>query len=281
MRTGRPASVRIDLAAQAKAAGFLRKRIELREIVTTKAQEADLARLYVAVVRIWAEGARNRILPAYRRSLEQVRASDGLTIDRAGDVEVEIEAVESEAVRSVLTFRGLFQAWADLLQRWHMRKIIDALRYSTKVDLSTQLHAQDVAETIEDVLARNVALVRDISDQARGRIADIVFRGLQNRTPVREIAKEINKAIQLGRDRSLRVAMDQTQKLSASLDRERQLQLGMTSFEWLHSGKLHFRPEHKARNGKTFLWASEVGRNDPPGFKPFCGCKAKGVLELD
>jgi len=272
--------MKINLAAQSRAAGVRRKTVEMREIVPTKAQETDLARLYIAVMRVWANGARDRIMPAYRASLAQQMA-DGLTLDRAGDVEVEIEAVEGEAVRSIFTFRGLFQAWANAFQRWHMRKIVDQLRYATNVDLGTQLHAGDVAETIEDVLARNVALVRNVSDQARGRIADIVFRGLQNRTPARDVAKEINAALQLGRDRSLRIASDQLQKLSAALDQERQEQLGMTEFEWMHSGKLHYRPEHLARNGKTFAWNSEVGRNDPPGRAPFCGCKAKGILRLD
>lgn len=272
--------MRINLAAQAKAAGVRRKRIVLTKIAPTKAQETDLARLYMAVVRIWAEGARDRILPAYRRSLAQ-QAADGLTIDRAGDVEVEIEAVDQQAVRTIFTFRGLFQAWADLFQRWHMRRIIDALRYPTNVDLTTQLHPEDVAETIEDVLSRNVALIRDVSDETRGRIADIVFRGLQNRTPAREVAREISKATGMARDRALRIASDQTSKLSSALDRERQLQLGMFSFEWLHSGKVHYRPEHKARDKKVFRWDSEVGRNDPPGFAIFCGCKAKGVLEID
>lgn len=273
--------MKIDLAAQAKAAGVRRKRVEVREIVPTKAQETDLARLYMAVVRIWAEGARNRIMPAYKRSLAEQRVADTIVRDRAGDVEVEIEAIDGEAVRSIFTFRGLFQAWADAFQRWHMRKVVEGLRYPTNVDLSTQLHAGDVAETIEDVLARNVALVRDVSDQARGRISDIVFRGLQNRTNSRQVAKEINEALQLGRQRSLRIASDQLQKLSSSLDRQRHLQLGITSFTWVHSGKIHYRPEHKARNGKTFMWASEVGRNDPPGYQPFCGCKARPVVEID
>jgi len=272
--------MKIDLAAQARAAGVRRKTIEMREIVPTKAQETDLARLYIAIMRVWAVGVRNRILPAYRRSLEQQRANDALTQDRAGDVEVEIGAVEGEAVRSIFTFRGLFQAWADAFQRWHMRKIVDMLRYSTNIDLTTQLHAGDVAETIEDVLARNVALVRNVSDQARGRIADAVFRGLQNRTPARDIAKEINEALGLGRDRSLRIASDQLQKLSAALDQERQEQLGATSFIWVHSGKRHPRIEHLERNGKEFDWKSEVGRNDPPGRAINCGCKARMVLKL-
>ncbi|MFC6487354.1 phage minor head protein [Nitratireductor sp. GCM10026969] len=271
----------IELARQAKAAGVRRKRIEAPKIEPTKAQQDDLARLYMRTVRIWVSGTAERIKPAYGRALAEQRASDALVRDRAGDVEVEIEAVNNEAVRSVFTFRGLFQQWAEQLQLWHMRRFVSALTYSTNVDLTTQLHPADVEDTVEDVIARNMALIRNVSDQTRGRISDIVFRGLQNRTPTREVAREIAKATGMARRRALNIAMDQTQKLSASLDQQRQLQVGMTRFEWIHSGKKHFRPEHLARNGEVFKWNSGVGRDDPPGQAPFCGCKAKGVLEVD
>jgi SPP1 gp7 family putative phage head morphogenesis protein len=273
--------MKIDLRRMAKAQGIRKPRIETAAIVTTKAQADDLARLYIRTVRIWAVGARDRIKPAYARALTEQKAMGGLTLDRAGDVEVEIEAVNNEAVRSIFTFRGLLQSWAETIQSWHMRRFVSQLVYSTNVDLSTQMHAGEVQETIEDVLARNMALIRDVSDQARGRISDILFRGLQNRTPVKEVAAEIAKVTGLARTRALNIASDQTVKLSASLDRQRQLQVGMTSFEWRHSGKLHYRPAHKARNGKAFAWNSDVARNDAPGMAPFCGCKTKGVLELD
>lgn len=271
--------MKIDLAAQARAAGVRRKTVELREIVPTKAQENDLARLYVAVVRVWAEGVRERIIPAYRRSLVQ-QTTDALMLDRAGDVEAVIEIVGEQAARAIVSFRGLFEGWVDRVSRWHLGRVVRSLKYATNVDLSTQLHTGDVAGTIEDVLSRNVALIRNVSDQTRGRISDIVFRGLQTRTPARDVAREISKAVGMGRDRSLRIAMDQTQKLSASLDRDRQLQLGMTSFEWIHSRKKHPRQEHIERDGKVYEWSGDVGRNDPPGQAPFCGCKAKGILEL-
>jgi len=83
----------------------------------------------------------------------------------------------------------------------------------------------------------------------------------------------------LARKRALRVAIDQTVKLSAALDRQRQFELGFDSFRWSHSGKVHYRPEHLARDGKVFSWDSEVAKNDPPGFQPFCGCRAAAYLD--
>jgi SPP1 gp7 family putative phage head morphogenesis protein len=262
----------VDLKALLKARG--RKRdLTLRPINTTKAQARALARLYAPVMQVWAEGAKARIIPAYARSLAS------FTGDSPADIEAEIEATDEGAVRATFDFRAMFQEWAESLMAWHVNQLASQLTYSTNVDVTTPLGG--ARGTVADALARNTSLIRNVSDEARGRISDIVFRGLQNRTPVRDVAAEINKAVGLGRARSLRIASDQTVKLSASLDELRQRQLGFDSFIWRHSGKVHFRPEHKDRDGQAFSWDSEVAKNDPPGYAPFCGCKAIAHMSMD
>jgi hypothetical protein len=252
---------RVPLRAILQAQG--RKRpLTLRPITTTKAQARALARIYAPIMQVWADGVRDRILPTYARSLAT------FTGDSPADLEIEIEAVDEEAVRATFDFRAFFREWAEQLALWHVNRIGQQLTYATNVDLTTQLGGAQ--GTIDDLLARNVSLVRDVSDQARGRIADIVFRGLQARTPIRDVARELNDALDLGRARSVRIASDQTVKLSAALDRVRQEQLGFTEFVWQHSGKLHYRPEHKERDGKVFSWESDVALTDPPGQAPFC-----------
>ncbi len=162
---------------------------------------------------------------------------------------------------------------------WHVNRIAAQLTYADNATLRTVLGP--ATETLEDYLVRNVALVRDVSDQTRGRISDIVFRGLQNRTPARDVARVIAEATGLGRKRSLRIASDQLNKLTGSLDQLRQEQLGFDSFVWRHSGKLHPRLDHLARDGNVYRWDSDVARNDPPGYLPFCGCRAMAHMELD
>lgn len=262
----------VDLKAILKARG--RKRaLTLRPIQTTKAQARALARLYAPVMQEWADGAKERVLPAYARSLAT------FTGDSPADIETAIDVVDERAVRATIDFRAMFPQWAGSVEQWHTNQIAGQLSYATNIDLSTQLGG--ARGTIADALARNTSLVRNVSDEARGRISDIVFRGLQNRTPVRDVAAEINKAVGLGKERSLRIASDQTVKLSASLDELRQRQLGFDSFIWRHSGKVHFRVDHKARDGVEFSWDSEVAKNDPPGYAPFCGCKAIAHMSMD
>lgn len=251
-----------------------RKRpLTLRPIFPTKAQERSLYQAYMRVLNVWREGARDRILPAYAASLSV------LTNDAAADIAAEIAATEDGAVRAVFDFSSWFTGWADQLVLWHVNRIGSQLTYATNVDLTSSLGS--AGDTVDDFLQRNTALVRNVSDQARGRIADIVFRGLQERRPIRDVGKEINEALGLGRARSLRIASDQTAKLSAALDMQRQLELGFDAFVWAHSGKLHYRPEHKARDGSVFSWTSEVAITDPPGRLPFCGCKALGHMEFE
>lgn len=256
----------IDLPGILRASGRKRN-LTFRVQQTTQAQMRALYRLYTPVLDVWSEGARTRILPEYERSLSQ------LTTDSPADLEEEIAAIDGEAVRVTFDFRAFFQEWAAALQLWHINRIGQQLTYATGLDLTSQLGP--VNGTVEDFLARNTALIRDVSDQTRGRIAEIVFRGLQQRTPIRDVAKEINNAVGLGRRRSLNIASDQTVKLSAALDAQRGRELGASGYEWQHSMKENFRPVHKARDGKYFEFGGEVDRNDPPGFPPFCGCKRR------
>lgn len=172
--------------------------------------------------------------------------------------------------------------------RW--RRTVQA---ATSIDLATLIGPQDVRETLETVIARNVGLVRSVSDETRRRIADSVFRGLQARTPSRQVAKEISEAVGIERRRALRIAADQNVKMSSALNDERRRQAGIDSFLWRHSGKVHPRAAHVERDGK--LYSEDPGKvgteyegklvrkvpEDRPGQLPFCGCSARAVLILE
>lgn len=259
----------LDLRSLLRQQG--RKRpLALRPITTTQAQQRALYRLYLPAVQAWVDGS-ERIVAEYGRTFSQ------LSLDSPSDVAAEISATDEGAVKATFDFRAFFVEWAQALQLWHINRIGSQLTYATGLQLTQFLGPVDL--TVEDYLERNTALIRDISDQARGRIADIVFRGLSNRTPTREVAKEIAEATGLARKRAIRVAIDQTVKLSAALDRQRQFDLGFRAFTWFHSGKRHFRPVHKERDMKVFSWESDIAKDDPPGYQPFCGCRAAGYLD--
>jgi SPP1 gp7 family putative phage head morphogenesis protein len=261
----------IDLPALVKQSGVRRDNIVLRPINPTRVQATSLFRIYWAPLSVWADTG--RLLTEYERSVAQIATDSPI------DMEAIINAIAQAFVIVEIQSRRRLEEWASNLTLWHLQKFVASLKYATNVELGSVLGTGSSGQTLAEFLARNTALIRDVSDQTRGRISDIVFRNLPLRTPLRDVAKEISEATRLAKKRSLRIAMDQTQKLGAALDRDRQLQVGITKFVWKHSGKEHYRPHHLARDGKTFDWNGEVARTDPPGFAPFCGCKAMGSIK--
>ncbi len=250
-----------------------RRQIPIRDIVPPAVLATNLYRAcYLPVVQAW-ERVAPRILAEYERTLA------AMTTDSPADLEGEIGTVEAELDRLFLELTPRLRDWVARIERWHRGKWRGAVLSASGVDLETMIGGSDVAETLDTLIGRNVGLVKDVSAQARGRIADSVFRGLTSRTPAREVAREIREAVGMARDRAIRIASDQLTKATSALDGERMRQAGIEKWKWVHSGKLHARPEHMARNGRIYSFANPPA--DMPGQLPYCGCRKLAVVEFD
>ena len=263
----------IDLKSAARQARPLTKQIEFPALQTTKTQSDELARVYLQVVRLWRDSAA-RIVAEYDPPNPNVLR------DTQEGIEAEIAATQAAANTVIVSLSVDIDSWINRLARWHTRRWTDTVRTKTGVTIDQFLSSRTVAAELKASLRWNVSLIRNVSDQVRDRIANIVWAGWREGTPRREIAKRINEAIGLGRKRSLLIAIDQTVKLSADLDRARMLEAGIEDWAWKHSGKTHFRPVHKARDGKEYNWITNRP-DDVPGQLPYCGCKARAILKLD
>lgn len=271
--------MRFNLATMAKRAGKLRRSRALPVITPTQGFEQRLAAIYMRVVRRWQELCRGELLQACEQELAFRAAMDRLTRDSTADVEAAIGQAGDELTRLILELLPELQEWVVGVERWHRGRWIAGALTASGVDLTTMLGPEDVREALQDVLARNVALIRNVSDEARGRISDVIYRGLRERRSAREVARDLRAALEMSRTRSILIASDQLNKLSASLDAERQRQAGLTEWIWRHSGKRHPREDHLARNMKHYT--DETAPNDLPGQLPYCGCRRQAYLNLD
>lgn len=263
--------MRINLKAAARQQGYRRKRTVFRPVVPSPTLATKYATILLSAgPHIWAAAA-PAIVAAYTTALSQLQT------DSARDVQTEIDAAAARMNTIFAEITTRTARWLYRVEDWHRKRWVNLI-YPTGVDLSTVLTRVDVAETLETVLARNVALIKDVSTQAQGRISDAVFRGLQERTAARDVAIAIEEAVAMSRRRSIGIASDQLQKMTSALDRERMQQMEIDEYEWQHSGKLHPREEHKARNGKTFKLGEP---EDEPGELPYCGCKRRPILSMD
>ena len=265
--------MKIDLASRVKRPS--RRPIVLRPVQPTQAQASDLAAIYLRIPAAWAAG-QDRIVAAYERTLSEMQ------LDSADDTNGAIDDIANQIRRLVLMLTPELRDWAVRVERVHRGKWVRSILSASDVDLSTVLTAGDVNDTLQAQIEWNVSLIRDVSDQTRQKIANAVFAGLQQRKPANEVAKEISEAVGMARSRARRIAGDQTVKLGERLNRARQEQAGITKFKWRHSGKMHPRSWHLARNGKEYPWeGSGIPAGDMPGVPPFCGCTAQGVVEFD
>lgn len=265
----------INLRATARQQG-LRRNVTLRPIVPTQAMASSLAAITTVVATIWRENV-DTILAGYDPA--PLPTGDTLTLDTPDQVQSAIDAVHASFLTRLITeITPALRRWTLSAERWHRGKWAAAVKAGTGVDLSAVLTVMGTEDTLAAFINRNVALVRNVSEQAQGRISDAVWRGWDARTPVREVAKEIREAADLGRKRALRIAADQNNKLSAALDMERQAEAGLTEYRWRHSGKRHPREEHKARDGQVYKLGQPAG--DQPGMAPFCGCRAQAYVRI-
>lgn len=246
-------------------------------IVPPLNQAQALGVIMVKIVRYWRNAVASQLLNYYEATLREKNPS--FTGDSVEDIQRILGGLDDGAYRLILTLNPELRSWLVKAQKLHAARFVANAKTVAGVDLSTIITEGGVQTTVEAILQRNVALITNLSDTTRSSISEILFAGIQNRTPRVDLAKLISERLDIQRDRALRIASDQSTKLSASLDRERQEEIGINKFIWQHSGKVHFRPEHKARDGKVFSWQDPKLADDLPGMKINCGCKAKGYIE--
>lgn len=266
-----------------------RRVIALRPIIPTGVQGVDLYQAaYRPFVDAWA-ATLDRIMAEYRRSLS------ALQTDSAGDLSLILTETDGLITRLLLAVRPVLSQRLAAFGRWHQLKWRGAVLSATGVDLQTLIGPETARETLAQALERNVGLIRSVSDDARRKISDIVFAGLQQRRSADDVARDLRDSVDFERKRARRVAGDQIVKLSSALDRERRKEAGLDVWKWHHSAKLHPRKWHLERNGHLFTdnpkkvgteIDGETVRQDPaaedmPGVPPFCGCVAQAVLTFD
>jgi uncharacterized protein with gpF-like domain len=101
--------------------------------------------------------------------------------------------------------------------------------------------------------------------------------GLAADAPVGDAVSGISAAVAKARKRAANIGVDQTDRTSAQLDRDRRDALGLDSFIWRHSPHVrHPRPEHVARDGRVYTEANAP--NDRAGMLYACQCFEEPIL---
>lgn len=172
-------------------------------------------------------------------------------------------------------FTGAVHARTDAT----LRKILRDGGFSVRFTMTDAMR-----DVFNATRAQNVALIKSIPEQYLKNVEGLVMRSVQAGRDMGPLAKALQENYGVTKKRAAFIARSQNNLATASMNRVRQVELGVTKGKWRHSGAgKHPRPTHVANNGK--LYDVKKGWYDPhekkwiwPGQLPNCRCVSISVI---
>jgi SPP1 gp7 family putative phage head morphogenesis protein len=251
----------------------------LRPVLANAGIEAQYRRKLEAMIDEMARSVFWWIKAAYRRDPPEM-ANDELS---------------SAAMRDAI--KKLVKRWQDHFDdaSQELAKYF-ALSVSQRSDAALRKILKDGGFAIEfkmtraqrDVLnasiAENVSLIKSIPAQFLTQVEGSVYRAVSAGRDLKMLTDDLQKHYGVTRRRAEFIARDQSNKVTASLNRARMIEIGVDQAVWRHSnaGKTQ-RPTHVAKDGKKYdvakgMYDSAVKKFVLPGELPNCRCFSRAVI---
>ena len=250
-----------------------------RRVVPIRARVKD-AKRYTATIRarVW--------VPLFRRIDRETAGAETLAEGLAAiGLVPDVPAPLAEIERYLLH-----------LNRYHLARTVQTFKTATGRDVRGEVARQFIDQLRDPRLKRmlreavneNVNLIGNVSDRTKRRLRGRIMTAVEKATRLREgpvPAGEFKRLMLQAVLKEKRVTMssirlitkDQTTKTIGALTQIRQESLGLTHYRWRTQGDDRVRPEHAARNGSVFPWASAPAGGHP-GSEIQCRCVAEAIV---
>lgn len=143
-----------------------------------------------------------------------------------------------------------------------------------------------VRDVLDATITENVSLIKSIASEYHTQVEGLVMRSVTAGRDLNFLTDELKKRYGITRRRAAFIARDQNNKATAEVRRARELDLGLETGIWLHSGGgKEPRPTHVRQNGKKFSvrdgWPDPAlkGKRIWPGTEPNCRCTWRPVVQ--
>jgi len=166
------------------------------------------------------------------------------------------------------------------------------------LSIKTDIGSADIQEAFKSSVNASVDLIKTISDDYIAKVKGAVNRSIQSSggglsTLIPEIESFLSDAARKTKNKAKNVALDQTRKAYNGLNAARMEAVGLSKYEWVHSGggqdprDLHISPFPKGLNGGIFdindppVIDEKTGEKGIPGDAINCTCFMRPVIELE
>ena len=209
--------------------------------------------------------------------------------------EPEMAQDRSPAAELRISIRKLAKRWnrnfdkgAQKLARYFAKSAADRADDSLQAKLkksgfTVQFKMTPAAnDVMQATIGEQVGLIKSIAQQHLTEVEGLVMRSVSQGRKLDELTKELQDRYGVAKRRAALIARDQNNKATASMNRVRQQELGITEAIWLHShGGKEPRPSHLAANGKKYKISEGMyldGKWVWPGTEINCRCVSKSVI---
>lgn len=212
---------------------------------------------------------------------------------RANEPEMAQDESPAMAMRRAMAalakqWQGNFDREAPELGKWFAKSSAERTDKSLQSILKRAGFAVKFTMTREanDVLqattGENVSLIKSIASQHLSEVEGMVMRSVASGRDLAGLTAELEKRYDITRRRAAFIAVDQLNKSTSTLERARQVELGITEAKWVHSrGAKHPRPSHVAADGTIYKTAEGCfidGEYIFPKQLPGCGCLSRSII---
>ena len=163
------------------------------------------------------------------------------------------------------------------------------------LSLKTDILTGELKEVVKATVAENVGLIKTVPEQYLGQVRGAMLRSITQSSNTglagvqQQIDAVLNSRAKQIRNKARNVALDQTRKAYNNINRGRMLALGITKFEWVHSGGPQKpRRLHQVKlNGNIYSFddlpiiEEGTGERGIPGQAINCQCTMAPVIEFE
>jgi SPP1 gp7 family putative phage head morphogenesis protein len=214
-----------------------------------------------ALVKRWAQKIQARLLAAAERITQDAASDDGSALSEIG-----IELVRAAA-------------FGDTLTKASERAVKHNQREFTRIGIKIRDAEPNLAPKIKQWRRENVRLVTRLFKRESKTLEKLLTEG-EGRS-YKSLAGDIMERLDVTARKAELIARDQTLKLNAQINQERQQAAGITEFAWSTSNDERVRESHQELDGKRFRYDDPPivdGEPTLPGEAIQCRCVAYPIL---
>ena len=269
--------LKYNLASLAASAGVLAPgtRVKLQPIDYRNSTQTAYLKAERVMLKAIAAEVRQTLIPAAQADKRRrlTRDVDQSSFDQLRALSATMARISGDMVERVLRLESIR----------HTETFRDEARRALGLDLSAIVRQEDLDDYLKTAMARNTSLIKSQADDVVKRIEQAIIQNELAGRSVKDLKAVLVDQLGIADRRAQLIARDQTAKLNSDMNRIRQEQAGIESYEWVTSGDERVRPLHKGLSGNEYSWGQPTGAEGglPPGQPIQCRCIASAIVDFN